>query len=90
MPLFFVFCKANLPANAVKEQFNAELNPIHERAHVKGSSGRFRRRCTTPPAGEVAGPCPLANESEMDQAVQYANGSTALLGPRDPQRRARS
>ena len=65
-----------------------ELTHYMNGAHVKGTSGRFAD-VYNPATGEVQAQCPLANESELDQAVQYAMAAQPAWAAVNPQRRAR-
>ncbi|THF72177.1 MAG: aldehyde dehydrogenase family protein, partial [Sulfitobacter sp. SK025] len=65
-----------------------ELTHYMNGAHVKGTSGRFSD-VFNPATGEVQAKCPLANEAELDQAVQYAMAAQPAWAAVNPQRRAR-
>ncbi|WP_289083116.1 aldehyde dehydrogenase family protein, partial [uncultured Sulfitobacter sp.] len=65
-----------------------ELTHYLNGAHVKGTSGRFAD-VYNPATGEVQAKVPLANESEMDQAVKYAMAAQPAWAAVNPQRRAR-
>lgn len=65
-----------------------ELTHYINGEHVKGTSGRFAD-VYNPATGEVQAKVPLANASEMDQAVKYAAAAQPAWAAQNPQKRAR-
>ena len=65
-----------------------ELTHYINGAHVKGESGRFAD-VYNPAIGEVQAKVPLANQAELDRAVEIAAAAQPAWAAVNPQRRAR-
>ncbi len=66
----------------------AELTHFIDGEHVKGTSGRFAD-VYNPATGEVQSRVPLANQAEMQKAVDSAKAAQPGWAATNPQRRAR-